>query len=706
MYLTICIIVFDSITAKGQDAFDLIRSKIVKHQANENNMDATIKNVISYLPQQLTDGHWADINYTDTTITQWNPIKHLDRIKSFALAYVNKDNFYSGNAGLYTSIENGLRFWLSSSPHSANWWHNEIAAPQTIGEILLIIQSGPQQLPADLSTALINAMKKGNPYKQTGANKLDIAIHFLYRACYTKNAGLMDSAVKEAFQPISFTTGEGLQYDYSYMQHKTQLQISSYGLVFITGEYKVASWVQGTSYALSGDKLKMLDTYLTSTFLKTIRGRYIDFNTEGRGISRPDILDKYSLAGKSTYSLLSVAKEISPANGSVINDALQRIQQNKPADYNVSASHNFFWKGDYTVHVRPTYSFNVRTVSIRTIRTETGNKENLIGKFLPDGSTNIQRTGSEYFNIMPVWEWDKIPGVTSRDFNEDQPMSVQWGEKGSTVFTGGVSDGVYGCTVYDMNYNDVKAKKTWFFFDKEIVCAGTSISSSSNEPVITTINQCWQKGKGKYAAENKTEEIKKSEHIINPSWVWHDSIGYVFLQPSDVFVSSIKQKGSWARINSGRPKEELEGSVFKLWLSHGTKPADSSYAYCVVPSVALNEMNTNRCNEIKVVSNNNKVQAVYHSGLDMLQVVFYEAGEITVNDFKLNAGAACTILVKQMNSKQPSIWLADPSQQLAKLELKIQLTGDKNVQVIMCDLPAGNFAGSSKQVNITAVSRN
>lgn len=82
---------------------------------------------------------------------------------------------------------------------------------------------------------------------------------------------------------------------------------------------------------------------------------------------------------------------------------------------------------------------------------------------MADGSTNIQRSGSEYYNILPIWEWDKIPGVTSRDFKQDQPMTVEWGESGNTNFTGGVSDGIYGAAVYDMDYDDVKAKNLTSF---------------------------------------------------------------------------------------------------------------------------------------------------------------------------------------------------------------------------------------------------
>ena len=46
----------------------------------------------------------------------------------------------------------------------------------------------------------------------------------------------------------------------------------------------------------------MLNHYLLKTFLPAIRGRYIDFNTEGRGISRKDILDKKNHLGTTIFS--------------------------------------------------------------------------------------------------------------------------------------------------------------------------------------------------------------------------------------------------------------------------------------------------------------------------------------------------------------------------------------------------------------------
>ncbi|MEI9955560.1 MAG: polysaccharide lyase family 8 super-sandwich domain-containing protein [Ferruginibacter sp.] len=150
-------------------------------------------------------------------------------------------------------------------------------------------------------------------------------------------------------------------------------------------------------------------------YLKAIRGSYIDFNTEGRGISRMDILDKrITFETRSLHKLLAIAMLLDKDNQSYLQDAEERLSQRKPASYNIQPYHIHFWISDYTLHNRPAYSFNVRTVSTRTFRTETGNDENLLCNFLPDGATNIQRRGDEYNNIQPIWEWNKIPGVTNR----------------------------------------------------------------------------------------------------------------------------------------------------------------------------------------------------------------------------------------------------------------------------------------------------
>ena len=637
--------------AHGQDEFERIEKRIIAYLKT----DADTAHNLSI----KADGSWADIDYASKAETNWAPLLHLNRIKQFALQETRS------SAKMITA----LRYWLQANPTSNNWFQNEIASPTAIGEILMLAKG---RLPSSLQDSLLICMKQGNVEKAIGANKLDIAIHMLYRACVSKDKNLMDSAVNQAFMPITLNNNEGLQPDYSYRQHGPQLQIASYGQVFLTGEYKVASWLIGTSYALPAEKLKILDQYLINTYLKTIRGRYIDFNTEGRGISRNEVLDKLNITSKaSKHSLLALAKQVNPNNEQILAAAEQRISQTQAPSFQVKPAHSYFYKSDYTLHTRPAYSFNVRTVSKRTIRTEAGNRENLIGKFLPDGATNIQRKGDEYFNIMPIWEWDKIPGITGRDYVVDQKTTLEWGERGVGAFIGGTTDGVYGTTVYDLNYNEITAKKAWFFFDEEVVCLGTAINSYAKEPITTTVNQAWQKGVVKAFANDKLVEANKGFTSAAIQWVWHDSVGYYFPNKGQINLTNDEQRGSWATINANRSKNEVKGKVFKLWFNHGVDPVNQAYAYIVKPGISENEMN--KVLAIKIIVNTAAMQAVAHTDLQMVQVVFYEAGSLTAEGCTITVDQPCILLVKAIKSKNPILSVSDPTQKLTAIRISLNL---------------------------------
>jgi chondroitin AC lyase len=606
------------------------------------------------------DGSWKDVDYKDKTITIWEPNVHLLKLEILVQAYVAKDSRYYNKEAVLDGITRALKYWYAQDPKSSNWWHNEIATPQALGEMLIMLRNGEGKIPADLEALLIERMKRGNPEKQIGANKTDIALHYFYRALLTGDQALLATSTADLFDPIRLVHyKEGLQYDYSYLQHGPQLQISSYGAVFITGVLKMINYVQGTPYAISNEKLQMFSKYYRETYLKAIRGSYMDFNAEGRGISRPNILSKNGEKGK-----LIVATMVDPMHADDYKNAIARTDSVEGPDYKIEPFHKQFWNGDYVMHLRPGYSFNVRMVSNRTKRSESGNKENLFGRYLSDGATNIQVRGPEYYNIMPIWEWDKIPGTTTRDYTQDRLTSKFWGEDGSNAFAGGVSDGVYGASTYALDYDSLSAKKAWFFFDQEIVCLGADIRSNTPEPIVTTINQSWLNGavlgsaiKGKFE-KGKVGAFKNE----NQSWILHDGIGYVFPDASAISLSTNTQKGNWYYINNAHPKGEISGNVFKLWINHGTKPEGAKYAYIVLPGIKnAAPLNNFGKSAIKILSNNGQVQAVSNEKLNMLQAIFYESGVLKTTDYTIKSDKACALLIKQLNGK-PLISVADPLQ--------------------------------------------
>ncbi|KQM69428.1 hypothetical protein ASE74_05375 [Pedobacter sp. Leaf216] len=641
------------------------------------------KRINKNLPALLPDGSWTDINYADA---QYDP---LNRIKDMATAYIRQSNKLYQNKEMYGAIVKALQNWLDKNPKNKNWWYNDIFYPQAIGQTLILMRNAKTQLPVELENALINRMirklKTGD-----GANTSDEALHYLYRACLTQNKATLDSAAKYLFEPITIADGkEGVQVDGSYYQHGKQQAIASYGRVFAGNSVNAAFYLRGTEYALPKDQLAILVNYLKNTFLKTVRGSFYDFNVRGRGISRKDSLSS-GMGG-----MVGKIKLFDPENADYWDAAQLRTSGKKPVDYGITASHSQYWKSGYTLHLRKAYTFSVQTASSRTLRTERGNNENILGKFLPDGATNIQRSGSEYANLMPVWEWDKIPGTTSRDYADDSGATVlkEWGIPGSTKFVGGVSDGFYGVSCYDLNYDSVQAKKAWFFFDQEVVCLGAGINSNAIQNITTTINQVWLRSN--VSTSNGIQKNGKSE-----VWALHDSIGYIFPHGGNLEISTKAQSGSWYRVNHFQSKTELKHNVFKMWLNHGQNPQNGSYQYIVVPGIDVAGLKKYNRSMIEILKNTDEIQAVKHTGLNMLQAVFYKPGTLNADGLSLRVDQACTVYIKNINGKNPTLYIADPAQQNASINVLLKLPAMLKPQNINCNLPAGALSGATATFKI------
>lgn len=686
--------------AKAQDEMAAILVRISNEVYDKTNDTQIARAIQAFKDRMNANGSWPDIQYSDRSATQWLPSAHLERLQLFAAGYCNPRSSYAGDETLYRIISNGLQYWCRIKPKSNNWWHNDINTPQQLGQLLAMMQFGKKRLSPSLQEAALKIMEEARtPFNFTGANKLDIAIHYICRAAILRNGQLMKTAVEEAFQPIVFTTKEGLQHDYSYLQHKEQLQLSSYGLVFLIGSYRVGAWLTGTRYAIPENKRVLLDHYFFHTFANTLRGSGIDYNVEGRGISRPNALDKTKIVDNNDVAgLFADILAVSPDRAQELAAIKARLLQQQPPSYKIRPGHTHFWRGDYTLHIRPGYSFNVRTVSSRTIRTESGNGENMLGTVLPDGSVNLVRRGDEYLNIMPAWEWDKIPGVTARDYDTAVTMKKDWGIYGSTDFTGGVTDSLYGATAYTLSYDGVTAKKSWFFFDNEIVCLGAGINSDAPETITTTINQSWARGDVFISDHGRVSPVGKTSGRTQPQWIWHDSIGYVFPVVQQVALSDTIQSGNWSQINYSR-KGAVNGRVFKLWISHGKMPRNAAYAYIVVPGISRKGLQTYKKETIHILSNTKELQAVTQKERGILQAVFYTAGRLKNGQTTLVVDQPCIVQVSDTRSGGVKLSIADPTQQLKTIKLSCA-TSTMKQRELQIALPQGPYAGQSVSIDL------
>lgn len=651
----------------------------------------------------VTDGSFTDIDYSKEDRTDWEPLTHIDRVYDFVFAYTNPSNKYYENEALYEKIVAALNYWYQRNPYCDNWWYNQIAEPQRIGVLLIQMRTGKQQIPADLENRTLQRMKTdgGNPADWTGANRTDIALHWIYRACLTADVTLLRNAINYVYNPVQYTTGEGFQHDNCYFQHGAQLYIGGYGDEILKGVTQVAMYTRGTQYALSEARLQLLSKFMRETYYQTIRGVYMLFDVLGRGVSRPSGTSKGSASLYAERMMI-----LDPEHAEEYAAIIERLGGRKSADYGLKPLHTHYFRGDYTLHVRPGYTFDVRTVSTRTMRCEYGNGENLKTYFMSDGCTNMVIKGNEYAGIFAMWDWARIPGVTAPQMKTIPQAVSDWQTRGTSRFAGGVSDSIYGATAYSYEdkYKNINttARKAWFFFDDEVVCLGAGITSTATVPVNTTINQCTLVGgKATVSANGQVSEVAMGEYAYdnNLNWAWHNNIGYVFPDGGNVFLLNQSRSGSWYDINTTASKTVMKKNVFTLGFNHGQSPKDDTYAYIVVPNKSsAAEMAAYPMDNIEILANTDSMQVVRNKKLGVWEFIFYQGATFTHGELSVKVNKGCALLFKDIEKPSVQFHIADPAQTQSKITVEVHIPSvSLQTKSIECDFTGtGIYAGQSK----------
>ncbi|MFV0471562.1 MAG: polysaccharide lyase family 8 super-sandwich domain-containing protein, partial [Paludibacteraceae bacterium] len=658
------------VVVEATPVFDVFMERIVNEAfaTRISNVTALESNVSAYLAQLQSDGSFPDVNYASTDRTSWEPLVHLNRMIEMALAYTYSSSSMYGDANLKSKLDLMLQYWQSVAPTSANWYQNEIAEPQRMGLFLILMKyAGAQNVSQTLSdNAIIRLREKGgNPGAQTGANRVDVALHWMYRACLTSDRNLLQTAMDYIYSPIEYTTGsEGIQYDNSYTQHGRQLHIGSYGEVFLNGITTATTYAVGTQYALPADKLAILSKLAKDSYLSVFRGDNIFFNVIGRASTRPDATVKQGV-----NKIAERMAAIDATNVAVYNDANLRFTGTQPASYNVNATSTHFYNTDYTLHKRPAYSADLRMVSTRTVRNEYLS-DNLEGKkkyLLSDGAMGLYVDGDEYKNIFPVWNWEKIPGVTCPEVT-DIPQASTYIKSGQSDFVGGVSDSTNTVSVYkstDTEFNiNTSANKSWFFFDNEIVCLGSNVKSTATQKVNTTLNQTLLKGSVTVSVNGTPSTIANGSTTYDKTvdWVYHNGIGYYFPQKAKIDLAAQSQSGNWYDINGNNTSDVLSKEVISLSIDHGVQPTNDKYAYILVPALQdATQAQGYNVDNIEILSNSESVQAVHTNNTGVYLFVFLKPSGFKVYELIVETDAPCAVIVKNIAKGSAVVSVADPS---------------------------------------------
>lgn len=651
----------------------------IAYQRMYDDMLATVTpDTAKHYLSQNANGSWDDIDYKNTASVYWPCVDHLTRIKEMARLYADQTDTTTLLARqLRSGIIQGILYWEEVLPTSSNWFYNDISKQMEFESILILARD---ILPDNLIRQICRYFVIGtvNP---TGANLTAMARGIFTRGVMLNNIQTIREAVAymQSVVDISDKAQDGFQVDNSFIFHGKQVFSYNYnsGLIRDVGTYM--KYAKDLSFAFDMSYLaNMCNTTLEFNRWFTW-GTWLDYNSNGRVISMPDrekvasnidnlkLLAELNVENRDTYSYL-------------INCAKQGARD-------TLCGNRMFYRADYMVHRKPSYYIGLKMFSKRISGSEMGNGQNLKGYWLGFGATTLYRTGEEFLNIFPLWDWTKVPGTTAAN----ELPSFGWDLKQSATFVGGVSDSITGVATMKISNRDVYAQKSWMMFDDAVVALGAGITSDNANDIYTSVAQCYLNGdvwvNGVKAERGTGRALQQVNHI------YHDSIGYFFPEGQTIHLLNTEKSGQWSSISTAESATTVKGDVFNVWYEHGNKPTDGSYAYVIVPNIGQADMKSYADNmPVRILCNTSKKQAATHLSEQKTGIVFYEAGEVEINaNLKIRAYQACALLVDH-SGKYVKVSLSDPDQSLSTA--KIDLIYGETKETLEYDLPAGNYTGA------------
>ena len=661
------------------------------------------------LKSQLPDGSFKDINYADSALSNWNPTNHALRLLYLSRAYITPTSRFYKQKNVSEFLHRGLNFWFQHKFVCRNWWYNEIGIPKTLGLVFLFIEN---ELSDREKTGAI-AVMNNSTFRQTGQNKVWQAGNIFLKALLLNDEKLAQRARDTIASEIYQTTNEGIQPDFSFHQHGPQQQFGNYGLAFISSMSYYANVFGGTRLAFSDSQINILRNYVLDGENWVVWKGYFDVSACNRQ------LFKQAQVGKNLTFCVAVnqLKTADTKFATKYDDILIRNLQSGNNPEIPMAKH--FWRSDLSVFRSAKNYISVRSCSPRVKGTEFTNNENKKGHYISDGSTIFMRQGNEYEDIFPIWDWNRVPGVTAPLIDPIKAHSNTDDYKNPNAFVGGLANKNNGISTFHLARNGVFAMKSWFYMNGILICLGTDIRSKIDKKIITNVNQCLQKSNATILFSDR-KTINCNDTVFSSTAfraVWHDSIGYYFPTSHSITISLKKQSGNWHEIADPYSAEKVSGNVFNLWINHGSNAtAAPTYEYVVLPSITqsgLKEFVNNPT--FQILANNKNIQAVKSTTNDLFQFVFHKQGKIQtlsptdsvytktlgLIQMKVNTDKSITLTVAEPTQSKKVFVLSITGKYIADCANYNQSTGQTDIKI---SLHQGKDAGKCITILLKKIS--
>lgn len=600
------------------------------------------QDIDSFIKRLDPSGKWPDIDYADSSLADWKITIHLRRVRTLSFAWANPRSSHYQDPAIRKVIDIALDHWLQIRYQSKNWWYNEIGVPQLMRDIIVLLRQDLDSLRLQQALAVMGQLRVHEDY--VGGNLIWCADLGLHYGALIGDENLLNKCRQLILKEIEIGTGEGIQPDYSFHQHGKRLQMFQYGKAYLWESMRIAWELRDTPLAFPEEKIQILMDMVVEGWQWMARGIHTVPGTMDRSSSR-----KGELRSADMRLLLPFIKELQPQNTAITTmEAMQNGQ-------GTLVGYRYYPYSDFAVFHRPGFSFFLKTVSTRTLPTESINSENLKGKLLNSGDTYLIRNGEEYFDLLPAWDWTALPGLTT--FKEMDHVSRR-------PFVGGVSDNIDGFSVMDYVLQDktekqeFSARKFWASHGDVVVCLiGDMKSKGISGPLYTSLDQ--SRLQSDVTVNSVENALTPGTHSLDDvRWIHHSGFAYIPLKPTVFTIHLKKVESNWTSINAAGMAERVEESVFLPQMLHNMIGEDSS-GYVIAPASSPKQTARLTSNPSwTVLRNGEACQAVEFKG-GILMAAFYSPGELNFGKKQaIQVDQPCLILIKG-----GVLYASDPTQE-------------------------------------------
>lgn len=700
------------------------------YNAADADMNAAVGAMASRVSNSSGSGFWDTMNKQSVRSYLWSDLSssaesaHVTgaygRLRDMALAYATAGSPLNGNPALLQDLLSALdwmyakRYNETVSPYK-NWWDWEIGSPQHLNDItVLLYDSLSSQQIGNFNRSIDRfvpdpARRTVQPsLVETGANLADKVFVVALRGATGQSAPKLAQA-KNALSPVFryVTQGDGFYRDGSFVQHGYIAYTGSYGTVLIDRLGDLFDLLHQSPWMPDDPEAGNVYRWIEDSFEPLMyKGAMMDM-VRGRAISR-ELSTDHTTGRGAIRSMLRLAPSAPAAEGERIKSVLKNwLQQDTSFDnyyvglsvYDIArlklllndsgvlpeqeASRNkVFAAMDRVVHGRPGFAAGVSMSSSRIASYEYGNGENKKPWHTGNGVTYLYNNDLLQFSdgYWATVDMLRLPGITTD--HATAPLTDWKYYFSSKPWAGGATmEGLYGAAgmELDMENSSLTGKKSWFFFDNEIVAIGTGITGGDGRPVETIVEN------RKVQAGGQALTVNGTVQSVQPGWnaQWSDvtwahlsgdgkgDIGYYFPRPAALQGKRESRTGTWSAVNSGGSSASVTREYTSLAFPHGTNPNIGHYSYVLLPNAdAAATQSYSESPDITVLSNGTSVQSVREHTLGLTAINYWASAVVD----GIAARGPASSVVKETDNELV-IAVSDPTQRQTSISMELSRTG-------------------------------